>query len=230
MGRAGSIVSFQGGWRFLRRAPAGLLDRLARPATGFRWLRLAPSAGAHNYLFGIQSTPYAINRLAVSSHSALFTHASSDLRLTINKAATVKRYHYDSHDELRTHLGNFVGAYNFARRLKTLKGLTPYEFICKCWTSEPKRFKLIPHHQMPGLNSSIIAGCWSQSAISRRQKPRHATTLCSTSRSWPRDSNETASGKPGAVHQGLDIRNKPRFTRLRRTIHVRYHWLVESNR
>ena len=69
------------------------------------------------------------------------------------KNATVKRYHYDSHDELRTHLGNFVDAYNFARRLKTLKGLTPYEYICKCWTSEPKRFKLNPHQQMPGLNT-----------------------------------------------------------------------------
>jgi transposase InsO family protein len=69
------------------------------------------------------------------------------------KEATVKRYHYDSHDELRTHLSNFVDAYNFARRLKTLKGLTPYEFICKCWTSGPKRFKLNPHHQMPGLNN-----------------------------------------------------------------------------
>ena len=69
------------------------------------------------------------------------------------KEATVKRYHYDSHDQLRTHLSNFVDAYNFARRLKTLKGLTPYEFICKCWTSEPKRFKLNPHHQTPGLNN-----------------------------------------------------------------------------
>lgn len=31
--------------------------------------------------------------------------------------------------------------------------LTPYEFICKCWTSEPERFTLDPIHQMPGLNS-----------------------------------------------------------------------------
>jgi len=69
------------------------------------------------------------------------------------KDATVKRYHYDDHDQLRAHLRNFVDAYNFARRLKTLKGLTPYEFICKCWTSDPKRFKLDPRHQMPGLNT-----------------------------------------------------------------------------
>lgn len=69
------------------------------------------------------------------------------------KDATVKRYHYDSHDQLRAHLGDFVDAYNFARRLKTLKGLTPYEYICKIWTTEPQRFKLDPIHQMPGLNT-----------------------------------------------------------------------------
>ena len=68
------------------------------------------------------------------------------------KDATVKRYFYESHDQLRTHLRDFVNGYNFARRLKTLKGLTPYEFICKAWTSQPERFKLNPLHKSPGLN------------------------------------------------------------------------------
>jgi hypothetical protein len=45
------------------------------------------------------------------------------------KDATVKRYHYDSHDQLSRHLADFVSAYNFARRLKTLKEITPYEFV-----------------------------------------------------------------------------------------------------
>lgn len=31
-------------------------------------------------------------------------------------------------------LDTFIGAYNFARRLKALKGLTPFEYICKIWT------------------------------------------------------------------------------------------------
>lgn len=69
------------------------------------------------------------------------------------KDATVKRFHYESHDQLRRHLRDFIDAYNFGRRLKTLKGLTPYEFICKRWTSEPDRFIIDPIHQMPGLNS-----------------------------------------------------------------------------
>jgi transposase InsO family protein len=68
------------------------------------------------------------------------------------KEATVKRFHYDDHNQLRRHLADFVSAYNFARRLKTLKGLTPYEFICKRWTSEPNRFIINPLQQMPGLN------------------------------------------------------------------------------
>jgi transposase InsO family protein len=69
------------------------------------------------------------------------------------KEATVKRFHYENHDQLRTHLADFLAAYNFARRLKTLGGLTPYEYICNTSTSEPDRFILNPIHQMPGLNS-----------------------------------------------------------------------------
>jgi transposase InsO family protein len=71
------------------------------------------------------------------------------------KDATVKRFHYDEHVQLRRHLADFINAYNYARRLKALKGLkglTPYEFICKQWTIEPQRFTLNPIHQMPGLN------------------------------------------------------------------------------
>jgi transposase InsO family protein len=69
------------------------------------------------------------------------------------KDATVKRFHYDDHDQLQRHLADFVMAHNFGRRLKSLKGLTPYESICRCWTSEPEKFRLNPIHQMPGLNT-----------------------------------------------------------------------------
>ena len=68
------------------------------------------------------------------------------------KDATVRRFHYETHDQLRSHLADFIDAYNFGRRLKTLKGLTPYEAICRTWTSDPQRFTLDPLHQMPGLN------------------------------------------------------------------------------
>jgi transposase InsO family protein len=69
------------------------------------------------------------------------------------KEATVKRFFYDTHEQLKAHLSDFIAAYNFARRLKTLRGLTPYEAICKLWTHNPDRFTLDPIHQMPGLNT-----------------------------------------------------------------------------
>lgn len=71
---------------------------------------------------------------------------------TINEA-TVKRFHYDSHHQLRTNVADFMAAYNFAPRLKTLSGLTPYEYIAKIWISEPDRFIVNPIHQIPGLNT-----------------------------------------------------------------------------
>ena len=68
------------------------------------------------------------------------------------KDATVKRFYYETHDELRKHLADFVAAYNYARRLKTLRGLTPYEAICKAWAESPSLFTANPHHQLPGPN------------------------------------------------------------------------------
>jgi len=69
------------------------------------------------------------------------------------KEATVRRYHYDSHGQLKGHLAAFLAAYNFAKRLKTLRGLTPFEHICKCWTENPDQFRLDPIHHMRGLNT-----------------------------------------------------------------------------
>lgn len=54
--------------------------------------------------------------------------------------------------QLRAQLADFVSACNFARRLKTLRGLTLHEAICKAWSAEPGRFRSNPLHQMPGPN------------------------------------------------------------------------------
>lgn len=68
------------------------------------------------------------------------------------KGATVKSFHYDRHDQLLVHLSDFIAAYNFALRLKTLKELTHYEFVCKIWISEPNRLFVNPFHRVPCLN------------------------------------------------------------------------------
>jgi len=69
------------------------------------------------------------------------------------KEATVKRYYYETHQQLKYHLKLFLTAYNFARRLKTLNGLTPYEYIVKCWQNDKERFKIYPNHDTLGLNT-----------------------------------------------------------------------------
>lgn len=68
------------------------------------------------------------------------------------KEATVRTYHYQNHAQLQEHLTAFLNAYNFAKRLKTLAGLTPYQFICSRWQIEPNRFKSNPHRHSLGLN------------------------------------------------------------------------------
>ena len=67
------------------------------------------------------------------------------------KEATVYRFFYDTHQQLREHLKTYLMAYNFARRLKTLKGLTPYEFICQKWQQQPDCFLSDPSHLTLGL-------------------------------------------------------------------------------
>jgi transposase InsO family protein len=69
------------------------------------------------------------------------------------KEATVRTYHYEQHAQLRQHLDTFLAAYNFAKRLKSLNGLTVHQFICSRWQIEPSRFQSNPHHFSPGLNS-----------------------------------------------------------------------------
>lgn len=69
------------------------------------------------------------------------------------KEATVGRYHYSCHEELKKHLHAFLMAYNFAGRLKTLKGKSPYEFVRAVWAIEPERFHVDPNYFTVGLNT-----------------------------------------------------------------------------
>lgn len=47
------------------------------------------------------------------------------------KGATARCFHDDSHDPLRMHRTDLMDAWNYARRSKTLNGLTSREQACK---------------------------------------------------------------------------------------------------
>jgi hypothetical protein len=68
------------------------------------------------------------------------------------KKATVTRFYYETHQHFSRHLIDFINAYNFARRLKTLKGLIPYEYSSALQIKEPHPFELNPAHHTLGPN------------------------------------------------------------------------------
>jgi transposase InsO family protein len=107
---------------------------------------------ALDHIFGRVCREHGIeHRLTKPSHP--WTNGQVERMNRTLKDATVKRYHYETHHQLKEHLYNFLNAYNFAKRLKRLQGLTSYEYIMKCWQSEPQRFRINPAHHTVGLNT-----------------------------------------------------------------------------
>src|SRR4249919_489684 len=111
-----------------------------------------PTARYATHMFDMRCRENGIeHRLTKPNHP--WTNGQVERMNRTLKEATVRRYHYETHDQLREHLDTFLAAYNFAKRLKTLKGLTPYEYICKRWTENPDQFRLDPIHHKLGLNT-----------------------------------------------------------------------------
>jgi transposase InsO family protein len=114
--------------------------------------RTGPTALLSPHLFDRLCRRHAIeHRLTKPNHP--WTNGQVERMNRTLKDATVKRDHYQSHDQLKQHLHTFLMAYNFAKRLKTLRGLTPYEYVCRIWKVEPQRFHLNPAHHTVGLNN-----------------------------------------------------------------------------
>ena len=82
-----------------------------------------------------------------------WTNGQVERMIRTLKEATVYRYFYNTNRQLAEHLDTFLMAYNLAKRLKTLQGLTVYEYICKQWQEKPSRFHFDPYHLTLGLNT-----------------------------------------------------------------------------
>lgn len=138
------------------------------PSAGGSAVPLIKEANANGDLFRAHSLELACaendieHRLTKPKHP--WTNRQVGRMNRTIKEATVKRYHYDSHEQLRQHLDDFVAAYNFGRRLKTPRGLTPYKAICKAWQVEPARFTSNPHHQNSGAKHLEHLLCELQTA------------------------------------------------------------------
>ncbi len=148
--KAGKMAAAQ----FLRDLIEAVPHRLHTVLTdnGVQFVNRGKDRLALPHIFGRVCVEHGIeHRLTKVNHP--WTNGQVERMNRTLKEATVRRYHYETHEQLHAHLADFVTAYNFTRRLKTPTGLTPYEFVCKTWAKEPSRFTLDPTHQMPGLNT-----------------------------------------------------------------------------
>jgi hypothetical protein len=83
----------------------------------------------------------------------------------------------------RSPLQLFLNAYHYARRLKSLHGLTPYEYICKTWTELPYRFITDPTHHTSGTTHLICATSISaESFPPPRVQAYFGSSLCKSER------------------------------------------------
>ena len=138
--------------QFLRDLVAALPYRLHTVLTdnGAQFTNRRKGAAAAAHSFAQVCAQHGIEqRLTRPNHP--WTNGQVERINRTIKEATVKRYPYDSHDRLRSHLDSFLNAYNFARRLKALNGSTPLQYLCNLYDSEEKhRFHLNPYHHFTG--------------------------------------------------------------------------------
>jgi transposase InsO family protein len=140
--------------QFLRNLMATVPSKIYTVFTdhGIQFTNRKQDVYAFHHIFDRVCDEHGIDhRLTKTNHP--WTNGQVERMNRTLKEATVKTYHYQTHDHLKEHLHTFLMAYNFAKRLKTLIGLTPYEYICQCWHKEPDRFTTNPYHHTLGLNT-----------------------------------------------------------------------------
>ncbi|MGB0630538.1 MAG: IS481 family transposase [Alphaproteobacteria bacterium] len=100
-----------------------------------------------------------VRRRGVIGHHFVASEDPWDIRQTASAKRTnvknLKAPHYDSVEHLRSHFFEFFDTYNFTRRLKSLNGKTPHEFVCSCWEADPTCFHHDPRSWTLDLKGQI---------------------------------------------------------------------------
>lgn len=137
---------------FLHRALAYFPYKIHKILTdnGIQFGNMAHQPNACRHIFDRVCQEYAIeHRFTKPAHP--WTNGQVERMNRTIKEATVRRYHYQTTEELDQHLQAFLLAYNHAKRLKALRGLTPYEFVCTQWHTKPTIFTRDPTQLTLGL-------------------------------------------------------------------------------
>ena len=79
-----------------------------------------------------------------------WTNGQAERMVRTLKEATVRSFQYETSADLEAHLSAYVAAHNLGRHLKALRWRTPFQATCEAWKKDPSRFKVDPHHVIPG--------------------------------------------------------------------------------
>jgi hypothetical protein len=140
--------------QFLRNLIAAIPYKLHTilPDNGIQFTNRQHDTYAFQHSFGRVCQEHGIeHRLTNTNHP--WTNGQVERMNRTLKEATVKKCYDQTHQYLREHFHAFLMAYNFAKRLKPLRELTPYEYICQWWQKESERFTTNPSHHTLGLNT-----------------------------------------------------------------------------
>jgi hypothetical protein len=139
--------------QFLRHLSAAIPYKIHTILTdnGMQFTNRQQDTYAFQQIFGrVCQEPGLEHRLTKTNHP--WTNGQVERMNRTLQEATVKKFYYLTHQYLKEHLHTFLMTYNFAKRLKVLRGLTPYDYICQCWQQEPERFTNNPYPHTLGLN------------------------------------------------------------------------------
>jgi integrase-like protein len=139
--------------QFLRNLIATVPYKLHTVLTdnGLQFTNRKQDKYAFQHIFARACDEHAITHRRTKTNQP-WTNGQLERRTRTLKAATGKKYYSQPHQHLKEHLHAFLRADNFAKRLKTLRGLTPYESLWQCWQKEPDRLTINPYHHTLGLN------------------------------------------------------------------------------
>jgi transposase InsO family protein len=112
--------------QFLRNLMAAIPYKMhtARTDNGSQFTNRKRDIYAFHHIFDRVCHENGIDhRLTKTNHP--WTNGQVERMNRTRKDATVKKYYDEIHDHLKEHLQAFLMVYNFTKRLKTLKGLSP---------------------------------------------------------------------------------------------------------
>jgi len=69
------------------------------------------------------------------------------------KAYTTKKYYYETVKQLKEHVMAFLLSYNYQKKLKALKYISPYDKLLQIFKTNEQLFNCNPSHKIAGLNT-----------------------------------------------------------------------------